>query len=235
MRRLFKVVLSIPLVIAVLMVSICLVGQFTNAFLLPEVWSQNGPDGASYEFKVNTFQCPLLKSKLERGFLWGLDQVRVVGSDGRTYDLYKDFNVNEYSGEVTRRWVIYGPPGAGLPLSGEYRFEFIRDSQVILTRSKKYTQSNISWPTDVGWERRGGDLYVEWTPPDGAKASMWYKVLVWSRDDTPELFISQVFKGDARDAVLEDVPFVEGGLYVLNVAIFFNTGYAYSEMYDFTW
>ena len=125
--------------------------------------------------------------------------------------------------------------GAGLPLSGEYRFEFIRDSQVILTRSKKYTQSNISWPTDVGWERRGGDLYVEWTPPDGAKASMWYKVLVWSRDDTPELFISQVFRGDARDAVLEDVPLVEGGLYVLNVAIFFNTGYAYTEMYDFTW
>src|SRR3989344_3988085 len=72
----------------------------------PEVWSQHSPYGQSYEFKVNCFGDYQI---LNECFLWDLDSVKVISPNGTVYFLNKDFNINNYSGEVTRRWVLYGP------------------------------------------------------------------------------------------------------------------------------
>lgn len=235
MRLRYKILLGIPITVVLVAVSACIIGQYTNVFLIPEVWSQNSPEGESYEFKVNEFQCPLFKSGLETGFLSTLDAVRVTGPDGSVYWLERDFNVNEYSGEVTRRFVLYGPPKAELPMTGRYRFDFIQQNKTVLTKTRDYQQSKIDYPSDINWERRGDDLYVSWTPPAGVDKNNWYKVLVWSLDDTPELFISLSFNGVETEGTLEDVPFVEDGKYMLNVAVYYSEGYAYTEMYYFKW
>jgi len=62
-----------------------------------------------------------------------------------------------------------------------------------------------------------------------------YKALVWQDGDTPVMFISDVFDWDANSAVLRDVPMLEGGIYSLNVAVYFGEGYAYSEYVIFEW
>ncbi|TRO62059.1 hypothetical protein E2P71_00395 [Candidatus Bathyarchaeota archaeon] len=235
MRLRYKILLSIPVIVLALAVSLCLIGQYTNAFLITEVWSQNSPAGESYEYKVNEFQCALIKSGLERGFLSTLDAVRVITPDGGVYWLNRDFNINEYSGEVTRRYVLYGPEKAELPVSGKYRFEFIRDDKVVHTKTMSYVQSKIDYPTDIRWERRGDDLYVSWTPPEGMTKDNWYKVLVWNMDGTPELFISLSFDGDAAEGLMEDVPLVEDGEYQVNVAVYYHEGYAYTDSYFFRW
>jgi hypothetical protein len=64
---------------------------------------------------------------------------------------------------------------------------------------------------------------------------MWYKPIIWQVDDTPEVFISDQFDWDADTAVLKNVPMIVGGRYSLNVAIFFDNGYAYSEYIIFEW
>lgn len=235
MRLRYKVILGIPVAVVLLAVSACLIGQYTNVFLIPEVWSQNSPEGESYEFKVNEFQCPLIRSELETGFLTTLDAVRVTAPDGTKYWLERDFNINEYSGEVTRRFVLYGPSVAELPMSGKYRFDFLRDNNTVLTKTRDYTQNKIDYPTNISWERRGNDLYVSWSPPSGVGKNNWYKVLVWSTDDTPDLFISLGFNGIETDGTLENVPFVEDGTYMLNVAVYYSEGYAYTDMYYFKW
>ncbi|MEK6949108.1 MAG: hypothetical protein AABX34_02730 [Nanoarchaeota archaeon] len=197
-----------------------------------EVWSQNSPQGESYEFKVNCFgDYP----KLEDCFLYNLSMVAVVAPDGKKYQLNKDFNINSYSGEVTRRWVLYGPEGGNLPISGNYTFEFAEDGKVILADTIEYIQNKISFPTGIMWERKGNDLYVEWVPPAGVEDSMWYKVIAWNLPGTPQIFISKVFSWDAQSALLENVTFTEMGNYSLNVAIFFKEGYAYSNYTLLTW
>ena len=50
--------------------------------------------------------------------------------------------------------------------------------------------------------------------------------------DTPT---SLVFDWDASDGLLEGVPFVDYGVYQLEVAIFSDVGYAYSEYHRFIW
>jgi len=201
--------------------------------ITPEVWSGNSPqNGETYEFKVN---CWGEYHKLEDCFLYDLDAVRIVGPDNKIYDLNKDFNVNSYSGEVTRRWVLYGEPNSKLPESGRYAFEFIKDNKTILTRTVDYVQSEISYPTNVSWKRMGNDLYVEWIPPEGVQKGMWYKVIIWNQPDTENLFISDTFDWDARSALMKNVPLLDGGNYSLNVAIFFSNGYAYSEYKIVTW
>ena len=235
MRLRYKIILGIPVVIVVFAVSMSVIGHYTTIFMMPEVWSQNSPAGESYEFKVNEFKCPLLKAGLEEGFLSEIDAVRVISPNGTIYWLNRDFNINEYSGEVTRRYVLYGPEKAELPVSGKYVFEFIKNNQTILTKTKDYKQSKIDYPTDIQWERRGNDLYVSWTPPEGMTKNNWYKVLVWSLNDTPDLFISLGFDGTSVDGLLEDVPLLENGEYMLNVAVYYSEGYAYTDMYYFTW
>ena len=87
----------------------------------PEVWSSNGYDGQTYEFKVNCFG---EFDALETCFLFDLARVVVVDTEDTEFELNKDFNINAFSGEFTRRWILYGPPAQGLPLPGDYRFQY---------------------------------------------------------------------------------------------------------------
>lgn len=201
--------------------------------IYPEVWSQNSPLGESYEFKVN---CGSDYEELEACFLWDLEKVQITAPDGTAYELNKDFNIQEYSGEITRRWVLYGPQDAGfLPPSGTYLFQYIKEGEVIYTQEVEYESTKVSYPTEVKMERRGKDLYVSWTPPSGVDSSMWYKAIIWNEAGTPDVLVSRVLEWDARDGLLSDVPFVEEGTYSLNVAVYFKDGYAYSEYLIFEW
>ncbi len=200
----------------------------------PQIWSQYSPYGASYEFKVND---EVLKpeAELEYGVLSKIDRVVVTDTKGVQYELERDYNINEYSGEVTRRFVLYGPEEAELPETGRYRFDFIKDSEIVLTKYVDYTQSNLDYPKDVTWERRGKDIFVQWTPPPNMDKKNWYKVLIWNNDGTPDAYASLRFDGDASSGLLEDVPFVENGEYQINVAVFSREGFAYSEYQYFIW
>lgn len=197
-----------------------------------EVWSQHSPAEESWEFKVNCFGN---YSKLEECFLWDLDLVRVITPNNSIYDLNKDFNINNYSGEVTRRWVLYGPAKAELPESGIYRFEYIKNESVVYTQTVNYTKSKVSYPNQIRWERKGNDLNVDWMPPTGIDSTMNYKVIIWNEYGTPSVFVSKAFQWNATNGILENVPLIDGGNYSLNVAIFFRDGYAYSEYINFTW
>ena len=229
-RRIFIIAGVVVVVLAGLFIYF-MTGGYQKG-LYPEVWSQKSPEGESYEFKVNCFG---IYTELETCYLWDLDAVTVTAPDGTVYELEKDFNINEYSGEVTRRWVLYGPIGAGLPETGEYLFTYIKDGDVVYTQTVDYEQSRISYPTGVTWRREGNDLHVTWVPPENVDSSMWYKVIVSSDVDTPELFISDIFDWDASAATLEDVPLLDGGTYILNVPIFYPDGYAYGYDIFFTW
>src|SRR3989344_6158141 len=66
--------------------------------IYPEVWSMNGHDGQGYEYKVN---CGPDYVELETCFLWNLTSIIVVHPNGTKFELNKDFNVNNYSGEIT--------------------------------------------------------------------------------------------------------------------------------------
>lgn len=200
--------------------------------IYPEVWSQHSPLGESWEFKVNCFG---IYSKLEECFLWDLDLVQVITPTNSRYHLKKDFNVNNYSGEVTRRWVLYGPANESLPVSGNYTFLYSKHNTTIYTQTISYAQSKIAYPTNVKWSRKANDLYVTWTRPFGVDKTMNYKVIIWNEYGTPQSFVSKVFPWDAQEGTLQSVPFIEGGNYSLNVAIFFKGGYAYSEYVKFTW
>ena len=206
--------------------------------ILPAVWSQNGFDGESYEYKVNCDQ-HIPYAMLETCFLWGLTAVRVEAPDGRLFDLEQDFNVQSYSGEVTRRWVLYGPAGAGFPASGEHTFRYYIGDTLEYEESVSYTLKTVGFPTEVVWRREGNDLVVEWTPPMDGEPGMWYKALLFP--DGGEV-ISQVLDWGARSARLPDIPLRDGTIGRVNVAIFFydphrptNGGYAYSEYVRLVW
>jgi hypothetical protein len=198
----------------------------------PEVWSQHAPGVASYEFKIN---CSGPGAVDDPCFLSDLTAVTVEMPDGRAFDLERDFNVNTYSGEVTRRWVLYGPNDGGLPPSGEYVFRYFRGGATVLEHPVRYAASIIDYPRDVAWTRAGKDLRVTWTPPAGLAPGVYYKVILWAEYGTPDTLVSLVFPWDARAGALPDVPLVEGGHYSLNVAIYFKDGYAYSEYVKLTW
>jgi len=198
----------------------------------PEIWSQYSPYGKGWEFKVNCFGN---YSLLEECFLWRVDEVLVVTPNGSRYFLNKDFNLNNYSGEITRRWVLYGPANDSLPESGTYVFEYTKNKTIIYRQNVSYIQSSISYPTMVQWEQRQKNLYVRWNAPQVVDKTMWYKVIVWNEFGTPSLFISKVFSWNATDALLEAVPFTQGGNYSLNVALFFPNGYAHSEYVMVRW
>ena len=198
------------------------------------VWSQNGFDGESYEYKVNCFTD---NSVLGTCFLWGLTAVRVEAPDGRIFDLEKDFNIQSYSGEVTRRWVLYGPPGAGFPASGDYTFRYYTGDTLDYEQLVPYTLKTVGFPTDVVWRREGNDLVVEWTPPMDGEPGMWYKALLFPHGGE---VISQVYDWGARSARLPDIPLSDGTSGEVNVAIFFydppsGGGYAYSENVPLVW
>ena len=95
--------------------------------IFPEVWSQHSPYGQSYEFKVNCFGDYKI---LNECFLWNIDEVKVISPNNTVYSLNKDFNINNYSGEITRRWVLYGPYNGSLPVAGNYTFQYLENGSV---------------------------------------------------------------------------------------------------------
>lgn len=195
----------------------------------PEVWSSNAFDGQSYEFKSN---CVGEFEELETCFLWTVTALIVEAPDGTRFELNKDFNINDYSGEVTRRWVLYGPVGAGLMPAGDYRFHYYEGEQIVLTQTVDYTPKTIGFPEDIKWIREGDDLVIEWTPPEGTDSEMWYKVLLFPDGGN---VISDVIDWDASSARLPDIPLEDGATGTLNVAIYFRGGYAPSQYLPFTW
>jgi hypothetical protein len=197
--------------------------------VFPEVWSINSPVGQGYEFKCNCFgdydileECPL----------WDLTEVRVLAPDGREFALDKDFNVNAYSGEVTRRWVLYGPADGGLPPAGRYTFLYTRDGGTVHEQYVAYEPDVVGYPEDVAWTWDGDDLHVTWTPGPGMADGMWYKVLVFPDGGN---VLSLQFDWDAASAVLPDLPLAPGHPATLNVAAYFSGGYAPSEYHELTY
>ena len=75
------------------------------------------------EYKVN---CGDASSHEQACFLSDLTSVVVTTPAGELIELEKDFNTNDFSGEVTRRWVLYGPEDGDLPLRGDYVFSYQR-------------------------------------------------------------------------------------------------------------
>ena len=234
LRRIFKAAAVVVAVLLIGGVGLFWVYNDKAILIFPEVWSQYSPYGASYEFKVNDAQLDP-NAELESGFLSTVDRVIVTDTRGIEFELDRDFNINEYSGEVTRRFVLYGPEEAELPETGKYRFDYIKNGKIVLTQYVDYTQSNLGYPTNVSWERKGNDIFVQWTPPLNVNKKNWYKVLIWNTDGTPEAFVSLKFDGDVSYGLLENVPLVENGEYQLNVAVFSGVGYAYSHYYYFSW
>ena len=156
----------------------------------------------------------------------------VEAPDGRRFELEKDFNINSYSGEVTRRFVLYGPLNGGLPGPGEYRFLYYEDEEIVLTQVVEYVPETVGYPMDVTWRREGDDLIAEWTPPEGTGEDMWYKVLLFPDGGN---VISDVFEWDASSARLPDIPLEDGATGTLNVAIYFQDGFSPSDYLRFTW
>lgn len=234
MRHRYKVLGAIAFLLIVGGIGFFWSANNTSILVYPQVWSQYSPYGSGYEFKVNDAQLGPDQT-LESGWLSEIDRVVVTDTKGIEYELDRDYNINEYSGEVTRRFVLYGPEDSHLPETGKYRFDFIKDNEIVLMKYVDYVQSNLGYPTDVSWERRGEDIYVTWTPPPNVDKDNWYKVLIWNTDGTPDAFVSLVFEGTSSNGLLEKVPFIEGGEYQINVAVFSNDGYAYSHYQYFVW
>ncbi|MEK6908959.1 MAG: hypothetical protein AABX23_02825 [Nanoarchaeota archaeon] len=200
--------------------------------IFPEVWSQHSPYGLSYEFKVNCFGD---YQELEECFLWNVESVRVISPNSTIYNLNKDFNINNYSGEITRRWVLYGDYNNSLLVKGNYNFEYSVNSSLTVRDVVYYEPNIIGYPTSVRWERRGNNLWVSWVAPEGVELKDFYKVIVWEEYGTPDTFVSNRFNSTTVEAVLLNVPFIEGGNYSVNVAVYFKEGYAFSEYVKFQW
>ncbi len=202
--------------------------------LWPDVWSQHAPGIKSWEYKVNCAGKNPPTSHTDPCFLSDLTAVNVEAPDGTITELDYDFNTNEYSGEITRRWVKYGPPEGKLPEKGDYIFRYWRGQELAYEQVYPYASDPISYPTDVTWERQGDDILVNWTPPPEADSSMSYKTLIWKTEHDGKT-ISKLLDWDASSGVMEDVPLEEGVEYSLNVAIYFANGYAYSDYVIFDW
>ena len=154
-----------------------------------------------------------------------------------SFELEKDFNIQGFSGEVTRRWVLYGPSGAGFPTSGDYIFRFYTGVTLEHEESVPYTLRTVGFPTDVVARREGNDLVVEWTQPSDGAPSMLGKVLLFP--DGGEI-ISQVYNWGTRSARLPDIPLSDGIPTLVNVMLAFyeapaGGGYAYSEYVRLVW
>lgn len=199
--------------------------------IYPQVWAQISPTGQSYEYKVN---CGGVYSKLETCFLWNIDQVIVTSPSEKNFSLHKDFNTNNYSGEITRRWVLYGPDKAGLPENGEYLFSYYRNGQIVHTQIISFSQEIFSIPTNVSVSQQGNDLHVTWQPPTGITFNMTYKVIIFVKSNG-QLATSLSFPYSSTEAILTDPPLTPGVDYFLNVALFWPTGFAYSVNIPFKW
>lgn len=206
-------------------------GNFESTKIYPQVWSHNSPDGESYEYKVN---CSNDYSTLETCFLWDIDQVVVTAPDGEKYQLNKDFNIEKYSGETTRRWVLYGPMGAGLPKNGVYIFSFIKEGSIILSRELKFEEKIVPFPEDITVAQEGKGLHVTWQPAEGKTPEMDYKVIIFD-NATGKLAASQSFPEDAKDVLLPDLPLIPGRTYRVVIATFSHIGFSESKQIRLNW
>lgn len=197
--------------------------------VFPEVWSSNGYNGQSYEYKTNCFGN---YTKLEECFLWNLTKVDVTSPNGTQFQLNKDFNIQSYSGEITRRWVLYGSAGGGLPVEGQYTFNYYENGKIVLTQKVDYKPGMIGFPRNVTWRREGNDLLVSWKPPVGMKEGMNYKVGVTPKGKP---LISKVFEWNASSAIMVGLPLADGEEAEVNVGVFFRGGYSYSEYIPMVW
>ena len=217
----------------------------TTVRLAYKVWSKNGPDGESYEYQSGYWNHDDRSRSLQDSYLWIVSRVVVKAPDGRTYELEKDFNIQTYSGEVTRRWVLYGPPGAGFPQAGNYTFQHHIDGNVDYEHVVSYSGGSIGYPTDVRARRNGNDLVVDWTPatnvPPGTGASG--KVILFPHaSGAASDLISQLYELGASSARLPGIPMRDGDRGLVHVTLVFwyndnpNTGgYAYSEYIPIIW
>ena len=58
-------------------------------------------------------------------------------------------SANVHSGEVTRRWVLYGPVGAGLMPAGDYQFLYYEGEELVLTQIVSYIPQTVGYPMDI--------------------------------------------------------------------------------------
>jgi|TARA_B100001964_G_C13911481_1_gene456123 hypothetical protein len=78
-----------------------------------------------------------------------------------------------------------------------------------------YTPETVGFPRDIRCTRQGDDLVIQWTPPVGTNAQMWYKVLLFPEGGN---VISDVIAWDASSPRLADIPLEDGATGTLNVA-----------------
>lgn len=223
--------------VAVLVVIASLTAAYFTFFanttdgIVCQVWSKNGPDGESFEFKVNDFNS---YPSLNEGPLADLDALRVVMPNGTVHYLEKDFQApHSYSGEGGRRWVIYGPPGYGYPPTGKYIFEFVKGDEVVRSETVRYTLYATGHVTDVSVTLQENDVQVSWVPPTDMSMANNYKVIVFSTTDWT-IVASLTFDDPAvTSAVMPDVPMEQGAVYLLSVALYYEGGFSYSDDFYF--
>lgn len=198
----------------------------------PEVWGNEDPGGVlSYEFKTN---CGGDYTDLEACFLWDLTDVTVKTPGGTIFQLRKDFNINQYSGEVTRRWVLYGPPNSGLPGKGIYTFTYYKNDQVMLVQQVRYTQHVVTPVTNITAVQNGNSLSVSWQPPQDAPG-LSCKVFV-SRNSSVGFIYSHPVPCDSGQVILSDLSLlVPGERYEIGVAAGGAGGSSGTEIFRIVW
>lgn len=188
-------------------------GAFEAVF--PAVMANRNPQGLpAYEYKTN---CSQNYVELETCFLWDLTDVTTTTPSGKVFHLYKDFNINPFSGEVTRRWVLYGPDGSGYPEDGTYLFSYYKDDQIILEQQLEYTFSIATPVSEIQAVQIGNSLEVDWVPPADMNSDKWYKVYV---SQNRKILYSQRFDWNVTHALLPDLNLTAGEVYEIDVDVF---------------
>lgn len=232
-RKAVLIAVAVTLIVIALSASYLAWFHQENDGIVCQVWSKNGPDGESFEFKAIDFNS---YGSLEEGPLSGLDALRVVMPNGTAHYLEKDFQApSSYSGEGGRRWVLYGPPGYGFPPSGDYLFEFLRGGEVVRSERVDYLFYATGYPSSVTVELDGRNVSASWTPPADLSRAVSYKLILSSTSDWSIVASLAFHEPSMTSGTLPEVPMNEGGTYMLSVALYHEGGFAYSEDVYFTY
>ena len=158
-------------------------------------------------------------------FLSDLTAVNVTTPANEVISLNRDFNTNPFSGEVTRRWVKYGPSNGAFPPAGDYMFEYFEGEQLVLVTRLPFCGEPLPLPQDVSWMRSGSNLDVQWAEPPSSVG--WIKVLVFDGSSGSNVISVVVSKGSSGTVVV-DAPLINGGSYSASVSFFWDDGYSYT-------
>ena len=226
-RKTVLLMAAAVLTIMMLITAALVLGGRGNDGIVCQVWSKNGPDGESFEFKVNDFNS---YDSLEEGPLADLDALRVRMPNGTCHYLEKDFQApSSYSGEGGRRWVLYGPAGYGLPPSGDYVFDFLKGGEVVRSETVSYTLYATGYAQGVSVELSGRNVTARWTPPSDMSQANSYKVIL-SSAATYQILASLAFEDPSLvAATLPEAPLSEGETYFVSVALYYEGGFSYSQ------